>query len=113
LKSEEKDKAIWCRSEYGPHFGDIGVFDNCNANTYSFTDRFGNSYTNDTGLCGNTFFTGSSNNATIIVIVGISNKFSWQVGSTARNQFKNHNNCKKSGSERFQVKEIEVFQTPN
>jgi hypothetical protein len=39
------------RSDYGPHFWDIGVSDNCNAQTAS--------YTNDTELDEKTFFTGS------------------------------------------------------
>jgi hypothetical protein len=70
LKVEKKDMAILCSSDQGPRFCDICVFDNCNTNTNSGT-WLGNSYTNDTGLKGNTFFT---------------------------------------GSEKFQVKEIEVFE---
>jgi hypothetical protein len=58
LKAERKDEAIWCVSERGPHFNDISVSDNCNANTNSWTE-LGRSYTNDTGLDGQTFFTGS------------------------------------------------------
>jgi hypothetical protein len=59
LKAEEKDKAIYCWSDYGPHFSDIGVSDNCNANSDSRTRFFGKTYNNDTGLDGETFFTGS------------------------------------------------------
>jgi hypothetical protein len=61
LKAEEKDWAINCDSNSGPRFWDIGVFDNCNASTDSNTLSFGGRYTNDTGLDGKTFFTGSSN----------------------------------------------------
>jgi hypothetical protein len=66
--------AIGCRSGAGPRFFDIGVFDNCNADTHSYTYQFGEHYANDTGLDGKTFLT---------------------------------------GSERFQVKEIEVFEIRN
>jgi hypothetical protein len=59
LKAEKKDEAILCRSDYGPRFGDIVVSDNCNANTDSGTSRFGDRYTNETGLDHQTFFTGS------------------------------------------------------
>jgi hypothetical protein len=60
LKAEEKDRAIFCYSENGPIFGwDIHISDHCNTNTGSFTYRFGECYTNDTGLEGTTFFTGS------------------------------------------------------
>jgi hypothetical protein len=59
LKAEKKDEAIFCNSSCGPYFGnDIGVSDNCNKNTGSHT-WLGPSYTNDTGLRGKTFFTGS------------------------------------------------------
>jgi hypothetical protein len=59
LKADKKDKAIYCESELGPCFWDIGVSDNCNANTNSGTYNFRSSYANDTGLDGETFFTGS------------------------------------------------------
>jgi hypothetical protein len=59
LKVEKGNEAIWCHSDYGPHFCDIYVCDNCNANTWSYTLQFGSSYTKDTGLDGRTFFTGS------------------------------------------------------
>jgi hypothetical protein len=59
LKAGEKDKAIGCGSAWGPHFRDIGVDDNCHANTNSCTYLFGDSYANDTGLAEATFLTGS------------------------------------------------------
>jgi hypothetical protein len=66
LKAKKKDEAILCRPEWGPCFGgdfvlglgDIGVSDNCKARTDSET-LLGYSYTNDTGLDGKAFFTGS------------------------------------------------------
>jgi hypothetical protein len=61
LKAEKKQYAIICNSNFGPIFGygyDIGVCDNCNANTRSHT-VLGNSYTNDTGLDKFIVFTGS------------------------------------------------------
>jgi hypothetical protein len=61
LKAEQKDLAINCYSSYGPHFYDIRVSDNCNANTDSYASVFGSSYANDTGLDGETFFTGAEN----------------------------------------------------
>jgi hypothetical protein len=54
LEAEKKNKAIYCHSNYGPSFYDLGVLDDGNANS-----NFGMNYTNDTGLNGNTFFTGS------------------------------------------------------
>jgi hypothetical protein len=60
LKAEKKDKAIWCRSERGPHFWDIGVDDDCNATDSSNnTPWFGFNYTDDPRLDGKTFLTGS------------------------------------------------------
>jgi hypothetical protein len=59
LKAEKKDEAIGCDSDCGPHFGDIGISENCNANARNLTRSFGTSYTNGTGLGGETFFTGS------------------------------------------------------
>jgi hypothetical protein len=65
LKAEKKEEAICCYFSCGPHFWDITVSDNCNANTNSHTGNFGWHYTNDTGLGGpvfhSTFFTGSPN----------------------------------------------------
>jgi hypothetical protein len=58
LKAEKKDEAIYCSFNRGPLFNDIGVSDDCNANTHSYTS-LGRSYTNDTGLDGEKFFTGS------------------------------------------------------
>jgi phosphopantetheinyl transferase (holo-ACP synthase) len=58
LKAEAKWTAIYCHSNWGPHFRDIYVSHNCNANTDSWTE-LGNVYTNDTGLNGKTVFTGS------------------------------------------------------
>jgi hypothetical protein len=57
LKAEKKDEAIVCDPSRGPDFCDIGVSDNCNANTNSDTS-LGGTYANDTGLDGPTFFTG-------------------------------------------------------
>jgi hypothetical protein len=59
LKAEKKDRAIFCDYDYGPHFCDIDVSDNCNANINSLSRFFGGRYTNDTELDGNMFFTGS------------------------------------------------------
>jgi hypothetical protein len=59
LKPGSKNEAILCRSSWGPHFSDIAVSDNSNANTFSHTSNFGICYTNDTGLDGKRFFTGS------------------------------------------------------
>jgi hypothetical protein len=61
LKVEQKDDAIFSISDYGPRFCDISVSDNCAANTRSYTTFFGHKSVNDTGLQGNTFFTGSTN----------------------------------------------------
>jgi hypothetical protein len=58
LKAEKKSEAIMCYANSGPHFCDMGVSDDCNARTSNFTS-FASRYTNDTGLDGNTFFTGS------------------------------------------------------
>jgi hypothetical protein len=57
LKAEKKDEANFCASLWGPCFarGDIRV----SPNTTSHTSHFGNSYANDTGLDGKTFFTRS------------------------------------------------------
>jgi hypothetical protein len=59
LKAEKKDQAIYCDCKQGPHFYDIAVSDHCNANINSRT-CLGIAYTNDTGLSGRTFFTGSA-----------------------------------------------------
>jgi hypothetical protein len=59
LTTEEEMSAIYCYSNYGPHFDEIGVSDNCNTNAKSATFAFGSSYRNDTGLDGRVFLTGS------------------------------------------------------
>jgi hypothetical protein len=63
LKSEEKWRALFCDSGCGPCFGnycDIFISDHCNANIGSHSSGFGQTYANDTGLDGPTFFSGSS-----------------------------------------------------
>jgi hypothetical protein len=60
LKAERKNEAIYCHPSRVPHFWDIGVWENSNANNESFTRLFGSSYMNDTGMDGQTFFTGSA-----------------------------------------------------
>jgi hypothetical protein len=57
LRPAEKQRAIVCDSKWGPDFYDLGVSDNCNANTDSSTS-LGDTYSNDTGLDGRTVFTG-------------------------------------------------------
>jgi hypothetical protein len=59
LKAEDKDQAIYCVSSWGPSFWDVAACDNCNAKAESFAYRFGECYTDDTGLNGETFLTGS------------------------------------------------------
>jgi hypothetical protein len=59
LQPEKKYQAIVCRSDCGPYFSDIGVSNNCNTNTKSFADCFGDNYTNDTELDLTSFFTSS------------------------------------------------------
>jgi hypothetical protein len=54
-----KECAINCKYDRGPHFGDSCILENCNANKGSVSGGFGYSYTNDTGLDGETFLTGS------------------------------------------------------
>jgi hypothetical protein len=61
LKAARKDMAIGCNTVWGPSFCDIGASENCNRTTRSATEYLGNVYTNDTGLDGRTFFTGSPN----------------------------------------------------
>jgi hypothetical protein len=62
LKAKEKHHAILCYSTSGPHFYQIAIFDNCNANTNScaFWNGSTDAYINDTGLDGTTFLTGST-----------------------------------------------------
>jgi hypothetical protein len=57
LKAENKRRAIYCDSGWGPCFGDMAVSDNCNANTRSSTS-LDFSYTNDTGLDADVVFVG-------------------------------------------------------
>jgi hypothetical protein len=52
--------ACYCSFDCGPHFCDMGIFDYCNTSTQNWAGRFGFRYTNDTGLDGDTFFTGSA-----------------------------------------------------
>jgi hypothetical protein len=62
LKAKEKDFAIICDSSEGPNFGDIRVHDGYSSDTCLYCPyNFGRCYTNDTGLYGRTFFTGSGN----------------------------------------------------
>jgi hypothetical protein len=61
LKAEGSQAAIFCECDWGPSFVDIYVADNCNTDTRSYICSLGQSYINDTGLQGNTFFTGSKN----------------------------------------------------
>jgi hypothetical protein len=58
LRPEKKFGAIVCSSERGPHFYVIRIWDNCNVSTRNAA-FLGLHYTNDTGLNGKTFFTGS------------------------------------------------------
>jgi hypothetical protein len=58
LEAEKKHRAICCNPGWGPCCGDVSVFDNCNANTDSWT-CLGETYTNDTGLDGWFVFAGS------------------------------------------------------
>jgi hypothetical protein len=65
LKTERRNSALHWSSLCGPSFGDgwsqpdLLISDNCHANAKSSTCAFGDSYANDTGLDGKTFFTGS------------------------------------------------------
>jgi predicted nucleic acid-binding Zn-ribbon protein len=58
LKAAKKDSAIFCDSDCGPSFFDVHVLDDCNTRASS-SALFGDSYINNTGLDGQTFFTGS------------------------------------------------------
>jgi hypothetical protein len=63
FKLSNPSYAILSNSSCGPRFGggaDIHVSDNCNTNTNSYTN-LGNAYVNDTGITGNTVFTGEYN----------------------------------------------------
>jgi hypothetical protein len=55
LKAEQKEYAIYCDWSQGPVFGKpnfvvLLAFDNCSALDYSHTSRFGETYSNDSGL---------------------------------------------------------------
>jgi hypothetical protein len=55
-------EAIWCHSPYGPIFGsdhDLILYDGCNSSTSNYTS-LGRGYQNDTGLDGETVFTGEN-----------------------------------------------------
>jgi hypothetical protein len=58
LRNIEKSQAIRCDSSCGPHFRDISISDNCNANASSFSS-LGYSYESIGGYSENTFFTNS------------------------------------------------------
>jgi hypothetical protein len=60
LKTAMKHLAIYCDSGCGPCFYGMSVSNDCNANTDSWT-YLGASYTNDTGLDGQTVFAGPWN----------------------------------------------------
>jgi hypothetical protein len=60
LRAEKKAFAIGCHRKFGPCIGDIMVNDNYNVASLNHTNRFGDNFDNDTGIDGDTFFTGSS-----------------------------------------------------
>jgi hypothetical protein len=64
LRKERKNEAIECDGEWGPHFGDISIFDGCNAHPNNEASGFGSIYINDTGIGGDagesTFFAGAN-----------------------------------------------------
>jgi hypothetical protein len=61
LKAERRLDRIYCDSRYGPSFpGGLIILDDCNANIKSFTLCLGDCYTNNTGIDGTIFFTGSN-----------------------------------------------------
>jgi hypothetical protein len=59
LSSTTEVPAIYCRSDWGPSFNDIGVKGNCDRNTDSYTSFFGSHYTADSVLNADVFFTGA------------------------------------------------------
>jgi hypothetical protein len=61
LKAKKKQKAIYCDSECGPLFGNgcISVSDNCNRNTNSNTEYFGEEYDSVSGRQESDFLTGA------------------------------------------------------
>jgi hypothetical protein len=60
LKPEKKQFAICCDAALGPQFYDVGVSDHCNGNMKNVS-YLGGSYTNETGVNGDRFFTGARN----------------------------------------------------
>jgi hypothetical protein len=58
LKAEKRDRAAHRYPEWGPYFSDLHVFDNCHANSESYSS-LGDSYANDTGLDGRKVLKGS------------------------------------------------------
>jgi hypothetical protein len=59
VKEEAKHHASECMPDWGPRFWDFDIADRCNASAESWCDIFGQTYNNDTGLNGRTFFTGA------------------------------------------------------
>jgi hypothetical protein len=59
LKADGWHRVMLCDTGCGPHFWDIGVSDDCNKNMDSYTEIFGSTYINDTGVSGGQFFTNS------------------------------------------------------
>jgi hypothetical protein len=64
LKADQRHRAIGCWPDYGPYFGDnfadMRVDDGCNSFAGSHTNGLDSAYTNDTGLDGKSFCTGST-----------------------------------------------------
>jgi hypothetical protein len=60
LMPDKWHQAIRCDSAWGPNFFDVAIADNGNSNTRQ-SASLGFSYINDTGLKGDTVFTGSEN----------------------------------------------------
>jgi hypothetical protein len=61
LRENQKSYAISCDAGDGPAFGnghDIRILNDCDLNTKSYTS-VGNTYLNDTGLCGSRVLTGA------------------------------------------------------
>jgi hypothetical protein len=64
LNEDRKAYAIYGHGSYGASFGsghNLCVYNQCNINSSSYTTGFGQTYMNDTGLPGDTVFTGGSN----------------------------------------------------
>jgi hypothetical protein len=65
LKTERKNRAIWCNANWGPCFDDdLLLCKDCNVNSESYTYFFGQTSINDTGMGGDpgksTFLVGVS-----------------------------------------------------